>query len=78
MSEKEKLLKIIEVRRTLKCSDSTVRRLINDRKLECCRIRGGIRIFASSLQAYVRAEILRFQLENGLAEYPIDEKDFQI
>jgi len=78
MSEKEELLTIIEVRRTLKCGDSTVRRLINDRKLEACKIRGGIRIFASSLQAYVRAEILRFQIDHGLAEYPIDEKDFQI
>jgi excisionase family DNA binding protein len=74
----KKLLKYGEAAEKLNCSESTVRRLVDDRKLEACKVRGGNRIIASSLYAYVRSEILNFQLKNGEPEYPADEKDFQI
>lgn len=70
---KVKLLRIEQVNERLCCGTSTTRRLIRDRKLEALKIRGTLRVVSSSLEAYIRAEILDFQVNNGEAEYPADE-----
>jgi excisionase family DNA binding protein len=49
MTKPKEILTLPEAAEILRCSVKTIRRLILDRKLECCKIRGSLRIVAKSL-----------------------------
>lgn len=61
----KKLLRIDEAAELLRCSEKTVRRLINRRELEALRIGSGLRVTSSSVQLLIDREILKFNLEHG-------------
>ena len=66
----KKLYRVKEAATRLNCSESTVRRLINERKLAACKIRRqNLRIIAESLEKYLEARIEKFQLEHGEADF---------
>ena len=54
--------------KTLAVSVKTVRRMIDDGQLEACKIRSGLRISKASLDSYVKSQIEKFQLRDGIEE----------
>jgi excisionase family DNA binding protein len=50
---KKELLSIPEAAELLSCSTRTVRRLIEERTIEACKLRSSTRVVNSSLQKYV-------------------------
>jgi excisionase family DNA binding protein len=66
---KKELLSIPEAAEILSCSTRTVRRLIEERTIEACKLRSSTRVVNSSLQKYVLTLIADYQEEYGLAEY---------
>ena len=66
--EKE-LLSISEAAEILSCSTRTVRRLIEERTIEACKLRSSTRVVNTSLRKYVLTLISEYQEENGLAEF---------
>ena len=65
----KKLLTIPEVAEILRCSEKTIRRLINDGSFPCLKIRGSIRIQSDGLTAYINGQILDFMQEKWPPEY---------
>ena len=61
----KRLLTIAEAALILKCSRRTTYRLLSEGLLEGCKIRGGTRVTERSVNAYIDAQVLSFQLENG-------------
>ena len=62
----KKLLTIPEVQELLKCSRSTVYRLINSgTDLEALKVLGSVRITGESLERYRNREILRYKENHG-------------
>lgn len=74
LQEKEFLL-LSECADILRCSERTIRRLINDRKLEACKVRGGLRVVAKSFKKFKREIIDDFQFEHGAADYPGEDPE---
>ena len=66
---KKELLSIPEVAEILSCSTRTVRRLIEERTIEACKLRSSTRVVYTSLRKYVLMLISEYQEENGLAEF---------
>jgi excisionase family DNA binding protein len=66
---KKELLSIPEVAEILSCSTRTVRRLIEERTIEACKLRSSTRVVYTSLRKYVLTLISEYQEENGLAEF---------
>ena len=66
---KKELLSIPEVAEILSCSTRTVRRLIEERTIEGCKLRSSTRVVYTSLRKYVLTLISEYQEENGLAEF---------
>ena len=58
--EKE-LLSIPEAAEILSCSARTVRRLIEERTIEACKLRSSTRVVNTSLQKYVLTLISEYQ-----------------
>jgi excisionase family DNA binding protein len=51
---KKELLSIPEAAELLSCSTRTVRRLIEERTIEACKLRSSTRVVYASLQGYIR------------------------
>jgi len=66
---KKELLSIPEAAEILSCSTRTVRRLIEERTIEACKLRSSTRVVYTSLQKYVLTLISDYQEEYGLAEF---------
>ena len=66
---KKELLSIPEAAEILSCSTRTVRRLIEERAIEACKLRSSTRVVYASLREYVLTLISEYQEENGLAEF---------
>jgi excisionase family DNA binding protein len=66
---KKELLSIPETAEILSCSTRTVRRLIEERTLEACKLRSSTRVVYASLQEYIINIIGDYQKENGLAKF---------
>ena len=66
---KKELLSIPEAAEILSCSTRTVRRLIEERTIEACKLRSSTRVVNTSLRKYVLTLISEYQEENGLAEF---------
>jgi len=66
---KKKLLSIPEAAIILSCSTRTVRRLIEERTIEACKLRSSTRVVNASLQEYILSIIEDYQEENGMAEF---------
>lgn len=66
---KKELLSIPEAAEILSCSTRTVRRLIEERTIEACKLRSSTRVVYTSLQKYVGSLIADYQEAYGLAEY---------
>ena len=66
---KKELLSIPEAAEILSCSTRTVRRLIEERAIEACKLRSSTRVVNTSLRKYVLTLIADYQKEYGLAEY---------
>ena len=66
---KKELLSIPEAAEILSCSTRTVRRLIEERTIEACKLRSSTRVVSISLRKYVMTLIADYQEEYGLAEY---------
>jgi excisionase family DNA binding protein len=66
---KKELLSIPEAAEILSCSTRTVRRLIEERTIEACKLRSSTRVVCTSLRKYVQTLITDYQEENGLAEF---------
>jgi excisionase family DNA binding protein len=66
---KKELLSIPEAAKILSCSTRTVRRLIEERTIEACKLRSSTRVVYASLREYVLTLISEYQEENGLAEF---------
>ncbi len=66
---KKELLSIPEAAEILSCSTRTVRRLIEERVIEACKLRSSTRVVNTSLQKYVLTLIADYQEEYGFAEY---------
>ena len=66
---KKELLSIPEVAEILSCSTRTVRRLIEERTIEACKLRSSTRVVYTSLQKYLLTLISDYQEEYGLAEF---------
>ena len=64
MKDLPRLLNIPQVCDRLATSRASVYRLIAEGELEALKVRGGLRVTESSIEAYVRKQILRFQEEN--------------
>ena len=65
----KELLSIHEAAEILSYSTRTVRRLIEERTIEACKLRSSTRVVYTSLQKYVLTLISEYQKENGLAEF---------
>ena len=52
----------------LDCSQKTVRRLVDEKKLTGLKVKNCLRISADSLEKYVKQQILEFQTRDGLDE----------
>ena len=65
----KELLSIPEAAEILSCSTRTVRRLIEERTIEACKLRSSTRVVYTSLRKYVLTLIADYQEEYGLAEY---------
>ena len=66
---KKELLSIPEAAEILSCSTRTVRRLIEERIIEACKLRSSTRVVYTSLRKYVLTLISDYQDEHGLAEF---------
>ena len=66
---KKELLSIPEAAEILSCSTRTVRRLIEERTIEACKLRSSTRVVYTSLRKYVLTLITDYQEEYGLAEF---------
>jgi excisionase family DNA binding protein len=66
---KKELLSIPEAAELLSCSTRTVRRLIEERTIEACKLRSSTRVVYASLQGYILTIIGDYQEKNGLAEF---------
>ena len=66
---KKELLSTPEAAEILSCSTRTVRRLIEERTIEACKLRSSTRVVYTSLRKYVLTLITEYQEENGLAEF---------
>lgn len=66
---KKELLSIPEAAELLSCSTRTVRRLIEERTIEACKLRSSTRVVYSSLREYILTIIGDYQEKNGLAEF---------
>ena len=66
---KKELISIPEAAEILSCSTRTVRRLIEERTIEACKLRSSTRVVYTSLRKYVLKLISEYQEENGLAEF---------
>jgi excisionase family DNA binding protein len=66
---KKELLSIPEAAEILSCSTRTVRRLIEERTIEACKLRSSTRIVYTSLREYILTIITDYQEENGVAEF---------
>lgn len=66
---KKELLSIPEAAKILSCSTRTVRRLIEERTIEACKLRSSTRVVHASLQEYIVAIIGDYREKNGLAEF---------
>ena len=65
----KQLLPIPEAAEILSCSTRTVRRLIEERTIEACKLRSSTRVVNTSLRKYVLTLISKYQKENGGAEF---------
>jgi len=61
--------------KTLAVSVKTIRRMIDDGQLEALKVRSGLRISKASLDSYVRSQIEKFQLRDGIEENSGSEVD---
>ena len=66
---KKELLSIPETAEILSCSTRTVRRLIEERTIEACKLRSSTRVVYTSLREYILTIIGDYQKEHGLAEF---------
>ena len=66
---KKELLSIPEAAELLSCSTRTVRRLIEERTIEACKLRSSTRVVSASLRGYILTIIGDYQEKNGLAEF---------
>ena len=66
---KKELLSIPEAAEILSCSTRTVRRLIEERTIEACKLRSSTRVVYTSLQKYVLTLIKDYQEEYGVAAF---------
>ena len=66
---KKELLSIPEAADILSCSTRTIRRLIEERIIEACKLRSSTRVVNTSLREYVRTIITDYQEENGVAAF---------
>ena len=66
---KKELLSIPEAAEILSCSTRTVRRLIEERTIEACKLRSSTRVVNTSLRKYVLTLISEYQKENGRAKF---------
>ncbi len=66
---KKELLSIPEAAELLSCSTRTVRRLIEERTLEACKLRSSTRVVYASLRGYILTIIGDYQEKNGVAEF---------
>jgi excisionase family DNA binding protein len=66
---KKELISIPEAAEILSCSTRTVRRLIEERTIEACKLRSSTRVVYTSLREYVLTLISDYQGEHGLAEF---------
>ncbi len=66
---KKELISIPETAEILSCSTRTVRRLIEERTIEACKLRSSTRVVYTSLRKYVLTLISDYQVEHGLAEF---------
>jgi excisionase family DNA binding protein len=66
---KKELISIPETAEILSCSTRTVRRLIEERTIEACKLRSSTRVVYTSLRKYVLTLISDYQGEHGLAEF---------
>ena len=65
---KKELLSIPEAAEILSCSTRTVRRLIEERTIEACKLRSSTRVVYTSLREYILTKNTDYQEENGLAQ----------
>jgi len=65
----KKLLAIPEAAEMLSCSTRTVRRLIEERTIEACKVRNSTRVVSDSLQKYILTIISDYQQEYGPAKF---------
>lgn len=65
----KKLLSIPEAAELLSCSTRTVRRLIEERTLEACKLRSSTRVVYASMRKYILSIIGDFEEKNGAAEF---------
>jgi len=65
----KELLSIPEAAEILSCSTRTVRRLVEERTIEACKLRSSTRVVYTSLRKYVLTLISEYQEKNGLAEF---------
>jgi len=66
---KKELLSIPEAAELLSCSTRTVRRLIEERTIEACKLRSSTRVVYTSLREYILTIIGDYQEKNGVAEF---------
>jgi len=66
---KKELLSIPEAAELLSCSTRTVRRLIEERTIEACKLRSSTRVVNASMREYILTIIGDYQEQNGLAEF---------
>ncbi len=69
----KKLLTVKEASGILNCSEKTVRRLISDGELVCCKICGCLRIESKYLEIYINRQIFKFKVEHGGCKKYFDE-----
>lgn len=62
---KKLMVTIKEAADLLSCSTRTIRRMIEEGKLEAGKIRGCLRITMNSVDRYIDESIQAYQLENG-------------
>jgi excisionase family DNA binding protein len=65
MNPLKKLFTVGEASEMLGCSQKTIRRLIDEGRLQGCKIRGCLRVTAGSLDSYIREQISAYQLRDG-------------
>jgi excisionase family DNA binding protein len=66
---KKELLSIPEAADLLSCSTRTVRRLIEERTIEACKLRSSTRVVYASLRAYIATIVTDYQEQYGVADY---------